>query len=99
MSSSNSSIESQSYLDPQNHALADQLSTLPPLETLTIPDLRKAIDQVSKHTPQPGVSVNSFMVPASYGEAVKCYLYKPEHVREDLPVVFHFHGGGWISGE
>lgn len=84
------------YLDPANQALANQTATQPPLEDLTVQQLRDFIEKLQKHDPIPGVTRTSFTVP--FEEGVKTYIFKSKGSTGYLPVIFFFHGGAWIGG-
>lgn len=85
------------YLDPLNQALADQLATQPPIEDLTIEQFRALLEQLQQHDPIPGVTRTEFTVP--FEDGVKTYIFKPDGVEGNLPVIFYFHGGAWVSGK
>lgn len=87
---------SSAYLDPLNQAFADAAAAQPPLEDLTIEQLRAEIEQLQQHTPLPGVTRTEFTV--DFEDGVKTHIFKPDGAKDDLPVVFYFHGGGWITG-
>ncbi|EDU42659.1 alpha/beta hydrolase fold-3 domain containing protein [Pyrenophora tritici-repentis Pt-1C-BFP] len=84
------------YLDPLNQAFADQLANQPPLQDLSVEQVRKLLDDLQKHTPNPNVTRTSFTVPFENG--VKTYVFRPKGAKGILPVIFFFHGGGWTSG-
>ena len=45
------------------------------------------------------VSTTDFVALPETGDAVPCRLYRPaDESGEALPVVFYFHGGGWVVG-
>ncbi|KAH8820213.1 Alpha/Beta hydrolase protein [Xylogone sp. PMI_703] len=88
------------YLDPEDQAFADELSTVTIPSVQEIHKFRKFLDQLQKHTPIPGVKVEEIAVPFGddVKDAVKTFIYRPEDASGDLPVIFWFHGGGWVSG-
>ena len=85
------------YLDPLNQAVADQLVTQPPIEDLTVEQFRALFAQLQQHEPIPGVTRTKFTVP--FEDGVEAFVFKPDGSKDDLPVIFYIHGGGWISGE
>lgn len=89
------------YLDPENQAFVTELSTSPFPSIEDVQKFRKFVDKLQKHTPIPGVQVEEITVP--FGDdakqGVKTFIYRPETAIGDLPVIFWFHGGGWVSGE
>ncbi|CAE7187463.1 hypothetical protein P3342_008743 [Pyrenophora teres f. teres] len=84
------------YLDPLNQAFADQLANQPPLQDLSVEQIRKLLDDLQKHTSDPNVTRTSFTVPFENG--VKTYIFRPKGAKGILPVIFFFHGGGWKTG-
>jgi acetyl esterase len=84
------------YLDPLNQAVADQFATQPPLQDLSVEQFRKLFEQLQEHTPNPAVSRTSFIVP--FEDGVKTFVFKAKGATGILPVIFYFHGGGWIAG-
>jgi acetyl esterase len=84
------------YLDPLNQAVADEFATQPPLQDLSIEQFRKLFEQLQEHTPNPAVTRTSFTVP--FEDGVKTFVFKAKGMTGTLPVIFFFHGGGWIAG-
>ncbi|KAF2117778.1 Alpha/Beta hydrolase protein [Lophiotrema nucula] len=83
------------YLDPLNQALADQFASQPPIETVPLEQLREEFNELQNHKTIPGVTRTSFTVP--FEDGVKAYVFKANGAKGDLPVIFYFHGGGWIT--
>ncbi|KAJ4303239.1 hypothetical protein N0V90_002132 [Kalmusia sp. IMI 367209] len=84
------------YLDPLNQAVADQFSSEPPLEDLTVPEFRALFERVQQHDNIPGVTRTSFAVPFENG--VEVFVFKADGATGDLPVILYLHGGAWIGG-
>jgi acetyl esterase len=87
------------YLDPLNSALAAQFAAGPPIQDLSIKRFRAFFEKLQKPDHSiPGVTRTSFTVPFEAG--LKTFIFKPDSAAKGdvLPVVFYFHGGGWISG-
>jgi acetyl esterase len=85
------------YLDPLNQALANQLSSQPPLEDLSFEQFRELFATLQQHTPTPGVTRTKFVVPFGHG-GVDTFVFRPDGVRGTLPVILYLHGGGWVAG-
>lgn len=88
------------YLDPVNQTFVNDFAAegIPPLQDIPIPELRKLVDQLQKHTPIPGVTETSFKVPFE-GRHVEAFLFKPEGAEGPLPTILYLHGGGWVFGK
>jgi acetyl esterase/lipase len=89
--------ETSIYLDPLNQAVADQSATQPPLQDLTVEQFRAFFAKLQQHDPIPGVTRTKFTVP--FEDGVEVFIFRPDGAKGDLPVIFYFHGGGWIGGE
>src|ERR1700761_7366187 len=87
------------YLDSANQAFVDAGARAggPPLQNLSYKDARQVLEGLQKHTTSGDVGQEEVDVPTSSG-STKCFLYKPASAKGDLPVIFYFHGGGWILG-
>ena len=86
----------QPYLDPLNQAFADELATQPPVADQTVEQIREGTEKQQEHAPIPGVTRTSFTTP--FEDGVKTFVFKRDGAKGILPVIFMFHGGGWISG-
>jgi acetyl esterase len=84
------------YLDPLNQALADKLATQPSTAILTVEEYRALVEQLQKHKPDTRVTRTSFTVP--FEDGVKTFIFRRKGAQGTLPVIFFFHGAGWIAG-
>lgn len=85
------------YLDPFNQEFVDSLPAGPPLEELSVKEIRLLVEQLSEHEQLPGVVRTSFEAPVAGG--VKTWLYTPEgNSSELLPFIYYIHGGLWMAG-
>ena len=71
-------------------------------DTDTLPALRtqmqkNANDALSPNNP--AIAVETIQVPASKGSPdIRVVAYRPSSVEGPLPVLLHFHGGGYVVG-
>ena len=84
------------YLDPLNQALADELATQPSTATLGVDQYRALLEKLQHHKPNTDATRTSFTVP--FEDGVKTFIFRPKGVDGTLPVIFFFHGGGWVAG-
>jgi acetyl esterase len=84
------------YLDPLNQALADELATQPSTATLSVEQYRALTEQLQQHKPNTKVTRTSFTVP--FEDGVKTFIFRAKGLEGKLPVIFFYHGGGWIGG-
>jgi acetyl esterase len=87
------------YLDPDTQAFVDAgaKSGGPPLQELSAAEAREMFENLQKHTPSTDVMQQEIDVTVG-SDNVKSFLYKPTSAKGDLPLIFYFHGGGWILG-
>jgi len=88
------------YLDPQNQGFVDDLAKGggPPLQDLPYVDARQVLEGFQQHEPAKDVTREEFDAPVGPTGSVKTFIFKPTGATGDLPVIFFFHGGGWILG-
>ncbi|KAI2615590.1 Alpha/Beta hydrolase protein [Hypoxylon sp. NC1633] len=84
------------YLDTLNQGLADASASMPPMESLTVPQFRDMLVQLNAHEQVPGVNRNMISVPISGG--TDTWIYTPEGAKSPLPYIYFIHGGGFIAG-
>ncbi len=72
----------------------------PPLHKMSIEEARAfLIDLQSRWTEPLPVDIEEVQVSnEKLGKPVSVNIVRPAGVREPLPVIFYFHGGGWILG-
>jgi acetyl esterase/lipase len=56
------------------------------------------LEGLQKHPSSTDVTREELDAPVGPAGSVKTFLYKPAGARGDLPLIFYFHGGGWILG-
>ena len=85
-------------LHPLAKELVDQMSTLPPLETLSVPQAReRAMEMVKRFGPgEPVADVFERAAPGPGGD-IPIRFYTPVG-KGPFPVLVFFHGGGWVVG-
>lgn len=49
-------------------------------------------------TPEPGLSIEEFIIPARDGYEIRIRHYRSATSTEKLPVLVYIHGGGWVTG-
>jgi hypothetical protein len=91
------------YLDPDNAAFEAQLAKATGGKDITSFSLQQARELFEEaNSPQPphfDISVQHFEVETTRGR-VRTFLYRPKHVpaHEQLPFIYHIHGGAWFIG-
>jgi acetyl esterase len=85
-------------LHPQAKELVDQMSTLAPLETLSVPQGRaRSEEMMQRFGPgEPVADVHERAIPGPGGE-IPARFYVPAG-DGPFPVMVFFHGGGWVVG-
>ena len=76
--------------------------TIPPLETLTIPEMRKAYKQIGSMLGGEPLAVHAVTaLKVTEGpHAIPLRLYQPDPPGDEaLPVTVYLHGGGWSVGD
>jgi acetyl esterase len=89
-------------LDPQAQALIASAAGGRPVEHMTVPESRDALEQrvhLTGGTPEPVDQVISSEVPGPAGPiAVRVYVPAGRSARLQMPGLVFFHGGGWVRG-
>jgi acetyl esterase len=89
-------------LEPATQKFVDALTAAggPPLHTLSPADARNVLARVQA---QPVVklpaSIQDTDFPVGPTGSTRIRIVRPEGAQSALPVVMHFHGGGWILGD
>ena len=85
-------------LHPLAKELVDQMSALPPLETLSVPEARARSEEMMKRfgPGEPVAEVRERTVPGPAGEIPVRFYVPAGHA--PFPVLVFFHGGGWVVG-
>lgn len=76
--------------------------TIPPLETLTIPEMRKAYKQIGNMLGGEPLAVHAVtaLTVTEGPHAIPLRLYQPDPPGDEaLPVTVYLHGGGWSVGD
>jgi acetyl esterase len=89
-------------LEPETQKFVDSLAAAggPPLYTLTPEAARDVLAgaQAIPVTKLPA-SIEDTTFPVGPTRSVRIRIVRPEGAKGTLPVVMHFHGGGWILGD
>lgn len=90
-------MDSLHLVDPALRPLLDLIPTTM-LSVEALPDMR------AREFPLPppadcGVSLDRIPVPGPQGAPdIPLHVYRPEAASEDLPCIYHIHGGGYVGG-
>jgi acetyl esterase len=86
------------YLDAFSLEAVKELAKGPPADDLNVQEFRDEFEalQEEDNVPNPNVTRSSFVVP--FEDGVETFVFKAKGAEGILPVIFYFHGGGWISG-
>jgi acetyl esterase len=78
--------------------LVERTATMPPLETLSVPEARARAMEITKQfgPGEPVAEIVDRLVPGPAGD-IPVRLYTPEGTGP-WPVLIFFHGGGWVVG-
>jgi len=89
-------------LEPVTQKFIDQLAAAggPPLYTLS-PAAARDVLTAAQAVPvaKPAASIQDTTFPVGPTGSVRVRIVRPEGETASLPVVMHFHGGGWILGD
>jgi acetyl esterase len=90
------------FLEPGTQHFVDALAAAagPPIYTLNPAAAREELAQAQAKpvVKQPAV-IEDTAVPGGPTGSVRIRIVRPEDAKDPLPVVMHFHGGGWILGD
>ncbi len=88
-------------LDPQVRALLDQMAAIggPPIYELSAQEARQSSAALAamQGAPEAVAKVENFKLPGPSG-GIPVRIYTPAGERP-LPILVHFHGGGWVIGD
>ncbi len=90
------------FLTPETQDFIDELAVqnAPPIYTLTPEAARKVLlDAQSKLKNKPSADVEDHVVPVRKSDKIDVRFIRPRGNKEQLPVIFYIHGGGWILGD
>jgi acetyl esterase len=89
-------------LEPVTRQFVDALAAAgePPVYTLSPEDARALLaGQQSVPTAKPDARIDDATFPVGPKGAVRVRIVCPKNSERVLPVIMHFHGGGWILGD
>ena len=92
-------------VDTATRAFLEMLAAAggPPLHELPVPDVRGLVRGLSQQlggAPTEVHHVTDRRVPVADGDiAVRVYTPRPTEASESLPIVLHYHGGGFVAGD
>jgi acetyl esterase len=105
MSNSTSAAGAESVapvLEPTTQKFIDALAAAggPPIYTLSPEAARDVLaDAQAQPVAKPQASVEDTTFPVGPTGSVRIRIVRPQRASGALPVVMHFHGGGWILGD
>jgi len=87
-------------LDPTTQHFVDSLAGGPPIHSLS-PEAARSVFTGLQSTPvgRPGAVVEEAVFPVGPTGSVSVRIVRPTGDHPVLPVVMHFHGGGWVLGD
>ncbi len=94
--------EGTPVLEPATQKFIDALTAAggPPLYTLTPTAAREVLAGAQRQPVRKlPASIEDTTFPVGPTGSVRIRIVRPEGAKETLPVVMHFHGGGWILGD
>ena len=87
-------------LEPATQKFVDAAAEGPPLYDLSPAAARDVLARAqSSRVKKPSASVKDTVFPVGPTGSVRVRIVRPAGSKTDLPVVMHFHGGGWILGD
>jgi acetyl esterase len=89
------------HLEPVTKTYIETImaSNFPPIYTLSPAAARQALDDAQTPVAKPAAIVEDAVFPVGPTGSVRVRIVRPESAQDPLPVVMHFHGGGWILGD
>jgi len=94
-------VSRSARLTKDTQAFVDSLAgkDTPPLYTLSPAEARKVLlDMQSQPKKRPSADIRDEIFPIGPDGSVCVRFVRPRGLGGDLPVIFYFHGGGWILG-
>ena len=87
-------------LEPVTQQFVDSLAGTASIHTLSPTQARAVLKRVqSIPVGKPPASLNDTLFPVGPTGSVRVRIVRPRNTTDALPVVMHFHGGGWILGD
>ncbi len=95
-------------IQPQMLAVIEELGRLNPVpltafsaqEARTKPTFKDAVNSLLNKNgiapPQFSVTNSEKMIPGANGVMIPAFIYKPDGVAANAPVIVYYHGGGWV---
>jgi len=91
---------SEPALEPIAQQFVDSLAGTASIHTLSPTQARAVLKRVqSIPVGKPPASLNDTLFPVGPTGSVRVRIVRPRDTGDALPVVMHFHGGGWILGD
>jgi acetyl esterase/lipase len=90
------------FLEPGTREFVDALAAGcgPPIYTLSPAAAREVLAQAqAEPIARRPAAIEDTTFPVGPTGSVRIRIVRPERARDTLPVVMHFHGGGWILGD
>jgi len=92
--------DKQWFLDPVTQQFVDSLADEPPLHTLSPSQARATLAKVqSILVGKPPAHIENTTWAVGPTGTVRIRVVRPRNEARPLPVVMHFHGGGWVLGD
>jgi acetyl esterase len=90
----------QIVLEPVTQQFVDAMATGPALQTLSPAAARAVLTRLqSAPVGRPRVRIEDIILPVGPTGSVAIRTVRPRGTTEALPVIMHFHGGGWTLGD
>ena len=87
-------------LEPITQKFLDDLFGAPAIHTRSPADARTALTGLqSGPVGKPRVHIDDLVFPVGPLGSIPVRIFRPVGIRETLPAVMYFHGGGWIRGD
>ena len=90
----------QPTLEAGTQLFVDERVGASPLHAGSVADARaRLVRMQSQPVGKPSASFQDLVFPVGPTGAVKVRIVRPRDARTILPVIMHFHGGGWVLGD
>ena len=90
----------QGVLDPTTQHFVDMMAQAPALHTLPPSAVRAFLTQLqSAPVGKPRAWIVDTVLPVGPTGRVAVRIVRPRDTAEALPIIMHFHGGGWMLGD